>query len=94
MPLPLRHCLWRPCSITNLRNPVTSDRATHRADLYHEAARQLGLPDSQPDRDSFQLFDGKIFNPNDPIGYLNSFEIHRPIKIEEVIFDSPVAATA
>lgn len=58
-----------------------------RVDLYGRAARELGLPDHEGDRRSFQLFDGVEFNPDDPIGYLNSLTIHREIRIEEVIID-------
>ena len=61
-----------------------------RVDLYGEAARQLGWPDAEPDRDAFQLFDGAVFNPDDPIGYLNRLTIRRDIRIEEIIIDQPV----
>jgi nitrate/nitrite transport system ATP-binding protein len=61
-----------------------------RVDLYGEAARQLDLPDVEPDRDPFQLFDGMVFSPDDPIGYLQRFSIHRPIHFEEVILDDPI----
>ena len=59
-----------------------------RVDLYGRAARELGLPDNEGDRNSFALFDGKVFSPDDPIAYLNSLDIHRDIRIEEVILDS------
>ncbi|UBF25253.1 nitrate ABC transporter ATP-binding protein [Kovacikia minuta CCNUW1] len=62
-----------------------------RLDLYGEAARQLGLPDNEPDRDAFHLFDGMIFNPDDPIGYLERFTISRPIQVQEIILDSTAA---
>lgn len=76
------------------KNWVEILERTRRIDLYSEAARQLGLPDLQPDRDPFQLFDTRVFNPDDPISYLNSFEIHREIRIEEIIIDSAVKAAA
>ncbi|HEY9751122.1 MAG TPA: nitrate ABC transporter ATP-binding protein, partial [Allocoleopsis sp.] len=60
-----------------------------RVDLYGEAARQLGWPDAEPDRDAFKLFDGTVFNPDDPIGYLNRLTIHRDIRIEEINLDQP-----
>jgi nitrate/nitrite transport system ATP-binding protein len=59
-----------------------------RVDLFGEAARQLGLPDNEPDRASFQLFDGMVFNPDDPIGYLQRLDIHREIQIKEIIIDA------
>ncbi len=59
-----------------------------RVDLYGEAARQLGWPDTEPNRQSFQLFDRMVFNPDDPIGYLQRLTIKRDIRIEEVFLDS------
>ncbi|MGA9382218.1 MAG: nitrate ABC transporter ATP-binding protein [Phormidium sp.] len=58
-----------------------------RVDLYGEAARQLGFPDIEPNRQSFELFDRMVFNPDDPIGYLQRLTIHREIQIQEVIID-------
>jgi nitrate/nitrite transport system ATP-binding protein len=54
-----------------------------RADVFGAAARDLGLLDIGKD-DPIHLFDGKVFNPSDPIEYLNSLEIKRQIRIEEV----------
>ncbi|MBW4681633.1 MAG: nitrate ABC transporter ATP-binding protein [Microcoleus vaginatus WJT46-NPBG5] len=65
-----------------------------RVDLYGEAARQLGWPDTEPDRHCFQLFDSMVFNPDDPIGYLNKLTIHREIRIEEVNIDTPTTEAA
>ncbi|MBD2043426.1 nitrate ABC transporter ATP-binding protein [Microcoleus sp. FACHB-672] len=65
-----------------------------RVDLYGEAARQLGWPDAEPDRHCFQLFDSMVFNPDDPIGYLNKLTIRREIRIEEVIIDTPTTEAA
>jgi nitrate/nitrite transport system ATP-binding protein len=65
-----------------------------RPDLFSEACRQLGLPDMEPDRHKFKLFDGMVFNPDDPIGYLQRFSIHRDIRVEEIPLDfrSPAAS--
>lgn len=60
-------------------------------DVYGEAARQLELPDSEPNREPFALFDGVIFDPDDPIGYLNSLKIKREIQITEIDIDQPQA---
>jgi nitrate/nitrite transport system ATP-binding protein len=65
-----------------------------RTDIFGEAARQLELPDIGRDRGSIQLFDGSVFDPDDPIGYLNSLEIKRQVRIEEIDIDAramPVA---
>ncbi|NJR38761.1 MAG: ABC transporter substrate-binding protein [Leptolyngbyaceae cyanobacterium CSU_1_4] len=68
-----------------------------RLDVYSKAARELGLPDQEPDRHPIKLFDGKIFNPDAPIDYLNSLDIHGKIQIEEILIDEilinePIAA--
>ena len=63
-----------------------------RVDLFGEAARQLGWPDAEPDRAPFKLFDGMVFNPDDPIGYLNHLEIRREIRVAEVIIDPATTA--
>jgi hypothetical protein len=34
-----------------------------------------------------------VFSPNDPVGYLNRFAIHHPIRVEEIIIDSPTPVT-
>ncbi|WP_017720837.1 nitrate ABC transporter ATP-binding protein [Kamptonema formosum] len=65
-----------------------------RVDLYGEAARQLGWPDAEPDRKPFELFDGVVFNPDDPTGYLQRFTIRRELRIEEILIDSPTKQAA
>ncbi|ALF52589.1 bacitracin ABC transporter ATP-binding protein [Nostoc piscinale CENA21] len=54
-----------------------------RADIFGVAARDLGLLDTGYD-DPIHLFDGKVFNPSEPLEYLKSLEIKRDIRIEEV----------
>ncbi len=66
---------------------------TRRVDLYGQAARELGLPDAEPDRKSFQLFDGVVFDPNDPIGYIHRSTIQRPICVDELSMDDSVETT-
>lgn len=75
------------------KNWVEISERVRRIDLYGEAARQLGLPDSEPDRDTFKLFDGVVFNPNDPLAYLNSLSIRHEIRVEEIVLD-PIAVAA
>ncbi len=65
-----------------------------RIDLFGEAARELGLPDIGHDRGPIQMFDGTVFNPDNPLEYLNSLEIKRPIRVEEVDIDSIVSSVA
>ncbi|OUL37688.1 bacitracin ABC transporter ATP-binding protein [Nostoc sp. T09] len=54
-----------------------------RTDVFGAAARDLGILDIGQD-DPIHLFDGKVFNPSEPIEYLKSLEIKRQIRIEEV----------
>ncbi len=58
-----------------------------RVDLFSAACRELKWPDFEPDRVPFALFDGMVFNPDDPIGYLKRLDIHREIRIEEIMLD-------
>jgi nitrate/nitrite transport system ATP-binding protein len=66
------------------RNYIEVLERVRRPDLFGEACRQLKLPDMESDRHSFKLFDGMVFDPDDPIGYLERLTIHREIQIEEV----------
>jgi nitrate/nitrite transport system ATP-binding protein len=59
-----------------------------RIDLFGAAARDLGLVDIGHDRGSITLFDGTVFNPDDPLEYLNNLEIKRQIRVEEVDIDA------
>ncbi|MGB8701059.1 MAG: nitrate ABC transporter ATP-binding protein [Thermosynechococcaceae cyanobacterium] len=74
------------------KNWVEIVERSRRIDLYGEAARALGLPDAEPDRDPFALFDGVVFNPDDPIGYVKQLAIHQELVIQEVNVDAPLAA--
>ncbi|GAB4375365.1 MAG: nitrate ABC transporter ATP-binding protein [Elainellaceae cyanobacterium] len=65
-----------------------------RVDLYSAAARELGLPGIELDREPFQLFDKVTFDPDDPIGYLNKFAIRRDFRVQEIIIDQPTTAVA
>ncbi|OQW80273.1 MAG: bicarbonate-binding protein [Proteobacteria bacterium ST_bin15] len=64
--------------------PLTMDAKalidkTNRADLWREAAKQIGLADA-PSGDSRGIetfFDGVKFDPADPMGYLKSLKIKR-----------------
>lgn len=72
------------------RNWVDILNRTRRMDVFGAAARDLGLPDIEPNRSAVKFADGTVFNPDDPIGYLNSLEIKRDIRIEEISIDHPV----
>ncbi len=74
------------------RNWVDVLERTRRVDVFGAAARDLGMLDIEPNRRPVTLSDGTVFNPDDPIGYLNSLTIKQDIRIEEVNLDQvPVA---
>jgi nitrate/nitrite transport system ATP-binding protein len=73
------------------RNWVEILERVRRPDLFGEACRELGLSDVEPDRHSFALFDNLIFNPDDPIGYLERLSIRRDYRVSEILLDDPVA---
>jgi bicarbonate transport system ATP-binding protein len=65
-----------------------------RVNVFSTAARELGLLDIKYHRGPIQLFDGCVFNADDPIAYLNSLDIKRNVSVAEVVINSrsPVAA--
>ncbi|MEB3160782.1 MAG: nitrate ABC transporter ATP-binding protein [Synechocystis sp.] len=69
------------------RNWLEIIERVRRPDLYGEACRQLGWPDIEPDRQTLKLFDGMVFTPDDPLGYIQRFTLHRDPKVSEIILD-------
>jgi nitrate/nitrite transport system ATP-binding protein len=65
-----------------------------RIDLFGEAARELGLVDIGHDRGPIRMFDGTVFDPNNPLEYLNSLEIKRQIRVQEVDIDAVATPVA
>jgi nitrate/nitrite transport system substrate-binding protein len=66
--------------------PLTTDvkalvNSVNREDLWHEAAKALSLPASDippsSSRGRETFFDGKVFDPGDPVAYLRSLAIKR-----------------
>ncbi len=77
------------------RNWLDILNRTRRVDVFGAAARDLGLPDIEPNRGIVTFADGSVFNPDDPIGYLHNLTIkHDNVRIEEISIDLPVAAIA
>jgi nitrate/nitrite transport system ATP-binding protein len=76
------------------RNWIEIVDRVRRSDLYSEAARQLKLPGLEPERSSFKLFDGSVFNPDNPIEYLQGLKIRGDIRIEEVYIESVATEAA
>lgn len=66
------------------RNWLDVIERVRRPDVFGAAARELGLLDIGRDRAPIRLCDGSLFNPDDPFKYLNSLEIKREIRIEEL----------
>ena len=54
-----------------------------RPDVFGAAAREMNILDIGRE-ETIQLFDGKIFNPSEPVDYLKSLAIKYPVRIEEV----------
>jgi nitrate/nitrite transport system ATP-binding protein len=76
------------------KNWVNIVDRVRRIDLFGAAARDLGFSDIGHDRGPIRMFDGTVFDPDDPLEYLNSLEIKRPIRVEEVDIDSFVTPAA
>ncbi len=71
------------------RNWVEILERVRRPDIYGKACRELGLPDIEPDRSCFQLFDQMVFNPDDPVGYLERLSICRDFTVTEILLPNP-----
>jgi bicarbonate transport system ATP-binding protein len=65
-----------------------------RVGAFSTASRELGLSDLTYSRGAIQLFDGTVFNADDPIGYLNSLKIKRDFTMAEVVLDERVRVAA
>lgn len=65
-----------------------------RVNVFSTAARELGLLDIKYHRGPIQLFDGSVFNADDPIAYLNSLDIKRNVSVAEVVIDSRPSVAA
>lgn len=58
-----------------------------RPDVFGQAVRELGLPDIARARRTIELFDGTVFNLDDPIDYLQNVTIKRDLRIEEILIE-------
>ena len=66
------------------RNHLEILYRVRRVDHFLTACTQLGYLGIEPDRDPFQLFDGQVFNPDNPLGYLQNQPIHRELDIRDI----------
>jgi nitrate/nitrite transport system ATP-binding protein len=69
------------------RNWVEILERVRRVDIFLEASQQLGWVGIEPDRDSFQLFDGIVFDPDRPLDYISRQAIRRDFPVQEVNMD-------
>ena len=69
------------------KNHIEVLSRVRRVDHFLKACQQLGYVGIEPDRDPFQLFDGQVFNPDEPLKYLQNQPIHRELAVREVDID-------
>jgi nitrate/nitrite transport system ATP-binding protein len=67
------------------RNWLEISERVNRIDIFGQAARDLGLPDTGRDRHAIRLFDGITFDPDHPLAYLDQLTIKRDLKLEEIL---------
>jgi len=73
------------------RNWVEILERVCRVSVFGTAARELGLIDIKYGNTTINLFDGIKFNPENPIGYLNSLSIKRNVTMAEIHLELPKA---
>jgi nitrate/nitrite transport system ATP-binding protein len=71
------------------RNWIEVMDRLHDPVVFRDAAQSLGLDANERDRRPFTLFDGTVFDPNQPIDYLNTLTIKRDVRIAEVDLVAP-----
>ncbi len=69
------------------KNHIEILSRVRRVDHFLTACEQLGYIGIEPDRDPFQLFDGQVFNPDEPIDYLRNQPIHRELEVRTIDLD-------
>jgi len=57
--------------------------------VYSTAVRELGLENVSYQRGAIELFDGRPFNADDPIAYLNAVTVHRDFSVAEIPIGAP-----
>jgi len=73
------------------KNWIEVIERVRRLDLFQEAITQLGLPPNEPSRQPFSLFDGVMFDPDDPISYIHSFDIRQDYRVVEIPLDASIS---
>jgi len=57
--------------------------------VYSTAVRELGLENVSYQRGAIELFDGRPFNVDNPIDYLNAVTVHRDFSVAEIPIGAP-----
>ena len=57
--------------------------------VYSTAVRELGLENVSYQRGAIELFDGRPFNVDNPIAYLNAVTVHRDFSVAEIPIGAP-----
>ncbi|AFZ25754.1 ABC-type nitrate/sulfonate/bicarbonate transport system, periplasmic component [Cylindrospermum stagnale PCC 7417] len=65
------------------KNWVEVIKRVCRSDIFEQAAREIGCSHTRMNG-SIKLFDGKKFDPSQPIEYLSSLEVKQQIRFEEL----------
>jgi bicarbonate transport system ATP-binding protein len=68
------------------RNWVEILEMVCRVGVFSTAARELGMSEVTYSKLPIKLFDGTVFETEDPIGYLNSLQIKRDFTTAEIVF--------
>ena len=66
------------------KNHIEILSRVRRVDHFLTACQELGYIGIEPDRDPFQLFDGQVFNPEEPLNYLRNQPIHQELDVRNV----------
>ncbi|WP_310485825.1 nitrate ABC transporter ATP-binding protein [Chamaesiphon sp. VAR_48_metabat_403] len=69
------------------KNHIEILSRVRRVDHFLTACQELGYIGIEPDRDPFQLFDGQVFNPDEPLNYLRNQPIHRELDVRNIELD-------
>ena len=81
--------LARWAEITFPRNYVEILERICAVGVYSTAVRELGLENVSYQRGAIELFDGRPFNADDPIAYLNAVTVHRDFSVAEIPIGAP-----
>jgi nitrate/nitrite transport system ATP-binding protein len=70
------------------RNWIEVLDRVRKMEVFSAAAQAVGMMDLGRDRGPIKMFDGTVFNPDDPVQYLQGLSIRQEIDVREVSLDS------